>query len=550
VRAIKRLLSGLVFFAMAGVVGQAQMAASAAQPTAVPVSTAAPASQTEVDELRQMVRELAMRVNVLEAEQRQRRTVAVAYTASATPANFAAHAAPTAPAGYATPVAYTAPVAPAGYATPAGYAAPVAPAAEDSSVSAGRLSEEVAAIPVAAAPVASAQAVAPAPAAKSERSLLPGELGGGVSLNYTLDAYYGYDFDHPIGRVEYLRAYDVLSNAFSINQAGIVLDMLPDVAGGRRYGFRLDLQYGQATETLQGNPANEPRPEIYRNIFQAFGTYVVPLGSGLTVDFGKWASSLGIEGNYTKDQMNYSRSYWFTYLPFYHAGVRTNYKINDKVAVNYWIVNGTDQSEPTNSFKDELFGLALQPTKDISWTVNYYLGQDHPDTTPATNCGPTPVQPGLCLAPITPAPNGKQHIIDSYATWNASPKLTFALEGDYVISREWANAAPGESSAPSHVDGGAGYAHYQWTPHVALATRGEYMSDRGGLFSGSTQALKEVTGTYEYKFGEGFISRIEYRRDWSNLPLFLTNQPGVLAKNQDTLTLGLIWWYGGLKGAW
>ncbi len=150
-------------------------------------------------------------------------------------------------------------------------------------------------------------------------------------MNYTFDGYYGYDFDHPIGRVQYLRAYDVLSNAFSINQAGIVLDQLPDVAGGRRYGFRLDLQYGQATETLQGNPANEPRPDIYRNIFQAFGTYVVPLGSGLTVDFGKWASSLGIEGNYTKDQMNYTRSYWFTYLPFYHMGVRTHYNFNEKI---------------------------------------------------------------------------------------------------------------------------------------------------------------------------------------------------------------------------
>jgi hypothetical protein len=29
----------------------------------------------------------------------------------------------------------------------------------------------------------------------------------------------------------------------------------------------------------------------------------------------KWASSLGIEGNYTQDQMNYSRSYWFEFLP-------------------------------------------------------------------------------------------------------------------------------------------------------------------------------------------------------------------------------------------
>ena len=103
-------------------------------------------------------------------------------------------------------------------------------------------------------------------------SALPTQLPGGATLNYAFDGYYDYDFNHPIGRVQYLRAYDVLSNAFSINQADVVLALDPDVASGRRYGVRLDLQFGQATETLQGNPANEPRPEIYRNIFQVYGT--------------------------------------------------------------------------------------------------------------------------------------------------------------------------------------------------------------------------------------------------------------------------------------
>ena len=40
----------------------------------------------------------------------------------------------------------------------------------------------------------------------------------------------------------------------------------------------------------------------------------------------KWASSLGVEGNYTQYQINYRRSYWFNYLPFYHMGARANYK--------------------------------------------------------------------------------------------------------------------------------------------------------------------------------------------------------------------------------
>ncbi len=202
----------------------------------------------------------------------------------------------------------------------------------------------------------------------------------GTSVNVLLDAYYGYNFNNPIGRVNLLRAYDVSSNAFSLNQAAVVLENAVDPEHGKRIGLRIDLQFGQATETLQGNAANELRPNIWRNIFQGYGTYVAPVGKGLTVDFGKWASSLGIEGNYTKDQMNYSRSYWFDFLPFYHTGARVNYKFNDSIAMNYWITNGTQQTEPFNNFKDQFFGLNLQPRKNIAWTVNYYFGQEHPDS--------------------------------------------------------------------------------------------------------------------------------------------------------------------------
>jgi hypothetical protein len=380
-------------------------------------------------------------------------------------------------------------------------------------------------------------------------SILPANLPGGATLNYLFDGYYEYNFNNPPGRVNDLRAYDVLSNVFSINQADVIFDLDPDLAAKRRYGVRLDLQFGQATETLQGNPTNETRPEIYRNIFQVYGTFIVPVGHGLNVDLGKWASSLGVEGNYTKDQMNYTRSFYYYFLPFYHAGVRTAYHVNDRLALNYWVVNGTNQSEPTNGYKDELFGYVLQPAKTLTWTVNYYLGQEHADSAPSTNC-PIPLQPGLCVTPISPAPNGKLHIFDTYLTWQPNPKLTLQGEADYVIERLWANAAPGESSAPEHADGGVGYAQYQLSPRINLAARGEYLSDRGGMFSGTTQALKETTGTYQYKFTDWFDSFLEYRRDWSNRPYFLTGTVGSPASHQDTATVGLVWWYGGKQGAW
>lgn len=371
-----------------------------------------------------------------------------------------------------------------------------------------------------------------------------------TTINVGLDGYYEYNFNNPVGRINLLRAYDVLSQEFSLNQANVILDHPPNVAEGRRWGGRLDLQFGQATDTLQGNPANEPRPDIYRNIFQAYGTYVAPVGKGLNVDFGKWSSALGIEGNYTKDQMNYSRAFWFNFLPFYHMGIRASYPLSDRFSLNYWIVNGTNQVEATNGFKDELFGFTARPQKSVAWTVNYYLGQEHPDRAPASNCGPIPVQPGLCFVAIRPAPNGLTHIFDTYASWQATPKLTVALEGDYFLQRLWQHAAPGQSSAPSHVDGGAAYVKYQLTQKTAIATRAEYLSDRGGLFSGITQALKENTVTFDYNVFDGFLMRYEWRRDFSNQPSFLTHTQGLLSKQQQTATVGLIWWWGRKEGAW
>jgi hypothetical protein len=398
--------------------------------------------------------------------------------------------------------------------------------------------------PSAASQEKSAQVADPTQVSSDDRALL--DYLKGTTVNLTLDGYYAYNFNRPIGRINLLRSYDVSSNSFSLNQATLVFERAPDVAAGRRFGARVDLQYGQATETLQGNAANEPRPQAYRPLFQAYGTYIAPLGSGLTVDFGKWASALGIENNFSKDQMNYSRSFWFNFLPFYHMGFRTSYKLNNELTVGYWLVNGAQQTEDFNGFKSQLVEAVLQPHKTVSWTLNYYTGQEQRDLAPALNPGlaTLPTQPGLSTQLLRPTQDGRLHILDSYVSWTASPKLTLAAEADYVINRVF------EHSAPGHVSGGAAYARYQLSPKVALAARGEYMSDQGGLFSGATQALKESTLTYEYKFADGFLLRTEWRRDFSNRPFFLTAQPNILKKEQNTATLGLVWWWGQKQGAW
>jgi len=174
------------------------------------------------------------------------------------------------------------------------------------------------------------------------------------------------------------------------------------------------------------------------------------------------------------------------------------------------------------------------------------LGQEHPDFEylPGSTQPGLPELQGVPFAPIPNPPHGKLHIFDSYESWTATPKLTLAAEADYVIERLET------TSSPQHTDGGALYARYQFAPKLALAGRTEYLSDRGGLYSGVTQAVKEITLTLEQKMAPGFLVREEWRRDFSNQAYFLTNMLGVLKKEQNTGMIGIVWWFGAKEGVW
>src|SRR5262249_54049914 len=209
---------------------------------------------------------------------------------------------------------------------------------------------------------------------------------------------------------------------------------------------------------------------------------------------------------------------------------------------NYWITNGTQQTEPFNGFKDQFFGLNLQPAKNLKWNVNYYLGQEHPDIALAPNSmDPSlPTYHARPFVPIPNAPSGKLHIFDSYVTWTVSPKLTLA------VVRRLCDPAAGEVLGAFTGD---------WRCRLCqlsdYSSSGfEYLSDRGGLFSGTTQALKETTVTLEQKIVDGLLIRQEWRRDFSNQPYFLTDTLGILKREQNTATMGVVWWFGPKRARW
>jgi hypothetical protein len=398
-----------------------------------------------------------------------------------------------------------------------------------------RLAVQPAAVPSAATATPS---VAPEPAAESK------PWWKDTTAGLYFDGYYAWNTNRPAGRINLLRAYDVTANNLSINQTGVLLEKAPQDSSP--WGYRLDLMFGQATETLQGGAQNEPRPQVYRNLFQAYGTYVAPVRNGLTLDFGKWASALGLESNYTKDQINYSRSYFFNFLPFYHMGLRASLPVNDRLTLSYWLANGANQTEDFNGFKSQLGQAVVKPTKSVTWTINYYSGQEQRDLVPALNPGipALPTQPGLSILGVRPLPRGRLHLLDTYALWNVNSRLTLGGELDYVVNRV-------ERSGPAQViTGGAAYVRYQLTNRTYFGQRYTRLNDRAGLFSGTAQNLNDLTSTFGYRPVDGFEARMEFRRDFSNAPFFLRSTAGDLSRAQNTITLGLLWWMGGRSGSW
>jgi len=345
-----------------------------------------------------------------------------------------------------------------------------------------------------------------------------------VKFGVTLEGYYQYDGNKPDDRVIPLRAYDTRANVFAVQQAALVVDSAPDVAAGRRFGLRLDLQYGQATDTLQGNPVNEPRPDSYRNVWQVFGSYVFPVGRGLQVDFGKFGSNLGYETNYAKDNFNFSRAHLYNFLPYYHMGLRTTLPVSDRVTVMYMLTNGIQQTEDFNNFKSNHFTAVLKPVKAITWTTSYYFGQEEPD------------------GGVPQGPDGWFRVFDSNGTIVVTPALSFAFDLTHTTNQ----LHQGDRSLA--LDGVGAYARYQVTRPVALAIRYEYIDDEG-LFAGVAQKLQEVTATAEYKLAEGFVVRGEFRRDWSNQMLFPVHDGG-MCSHQNTALAGLVWWIGNKTGGW
>jgi hypothetical protein len=132
---------------------------------------------------------------------------------------------------------------------------------------------------------------------------------------------------------------------------------------------------------------------------------------------------------------------------------------------------------------------------------------------------------------------GIRHFYDTVLALNPHAKANFLINFDYGVDKN--------PVGPDNNFYGVALAHkFQANDWFALSPRFEYYSDAKGFITGTAQALKEFTLTGEFKMKEGFLTRLEYRRDWSNQPFFDRGNENASHKNQNTFLIGLVAYFG------
>jgi len=360
-----------------------------------------------------------------------------------------------------------------------------------------------------------------------------------MDISGFIDGYYSVNFNRPHDitddgsgfQVNQLYNFNDKTDQFNLSAAKLTLNHDPDPIGAH-----VDFVYGRTNRFVNGGNADQ-----LDFIEQAFLSVKPPKAKGFELDFGKFVTSAGAEVIEAKDNWNYSRSLLFALaIPYYHFGARATMPVSKSNTLGVQVVNGWNNVSKSNG------GVTVGITNGLvkpkySWFLNYYGGPENANTT-----------------------HGFRNLFDSTLLLTPNAKLSAYINYDYGQNRDGtytvntgAGPTPAGDRSPrsqaivvvgdtelSHWQGIAVAARGQVSGKSALAGRYEYFKDYNGWATGITQNLQELTATYEYKWLEGFLTRVEYRGDFSNQPYFTKDDVTFSKKNQQTLTVAFIPFFG------
>ena len=313
-----------------------------------------------------------------------------------------------------------------------------------------------------------------------------------IQLHGFIDAFYALNTNRPFDGASFLQGTGTTArraNEMSLNAAA--LDVVVDPAP---VGLHLTLTFGTGTEVLHAGEMSGSGigPAVWRSVYQASLSYVVPIGSGLLLEAGIYPSHIGFETFFSKDNWNYTRGWMGEFSPYYQAGVKAAYTIDAHWSAQLHFLNGWQTIGDNNRAK----AVGTQ----VAWTGE--RGS---------------VSFNTFAGPELPGDDSHWRLFgDLTAQFKATNRLTLGATADLGWQDRPQGAALWHAAAL--------FARITLSELAAIAARAEYYDDRDGFFSGAPQVLREGTLTLELHPAKQLIVKLEARHDIAGAALFTSQR--------------------------
>jgi len=331
----------------------------------------------------------------------------------------------------------------------------------------------------------------------------------GIQLGGYLDVSYTYDFNDPDNSANSInkRAFATDDNEIQLDAFQLYIDKLPQDSG--EVGFRFDILAGedaQAIGDLWGGTNDI-------SIYQAFISYIAPVGNGLTIDVGRFAASTGYESIESPANDQFSRGLLFTDVqPWTTTGLRLTYPINEQWEISGALVEGWNVVDDNNESWTFNGAVRWMPMETLYFQDSIYYGPERFNE------------------------NADSRFLNDFIvrwdideSWTVGANFDYATEPNVIIGTDNAN-----------VWGFGGYVRYNVNEELYLALRGEWLDQEDQWTFPPDNTMWEVTATLGYTVTEGLLTRLEYRHDDADVNTFW-NENLFDDDQQDTISVEVIY---------
>ncbi len=183
--------------------------------------------------------------------------------------------------------------------------------------------------------------------------LEPELQAAGLTVGGYVEGSWTYNFNNPGNHTNTGRVFDFEDQDLTLNQVDLYIDRAVDATKGKfDIGFHVEAIYGADSRLIHSNGLDfygpgdatnggQEYPQNQLDLNQAYLTMAIPVGSGLTLQIGKFVTPMGYETINPTTNPLFSHSYMFGFaIPFTQTGILAKYNITKDLSITGGITRG------------------------------------------------------------------------------------------------------------------------------------------------------------------------------------------------------------------